>query len=97
MFKLVLLLTLLLVYPSAAQMMPARICGSHDLITSALKSSFQEQQTSIAIVSGGRLLEVYTSEGGKTWTLIVTDLKGTTCAILAGTDWFNKEFTEPRT
>lgn len=97
MFKLVLISALLSTSSAIAQMAPVEVCSTHEVITSKLQERFQEQQTSVAIISDGRLLEIYTSEKGRTWTLIVTNTKGITCAISAGTDWFNKGFVEPRT
>ena len=34
-----------------------------------------------------RLVELFTSKGGKTWTLIITWGKGESCVITSGHDW----------
>ena len=52
-----------------------------------LATKYQEQPIAMGIASTGHLIEVLTSNDGKTWTIIMSAPKGKTCMIAAGKDW----------
>lgn len=61
-------------------------CGPRDIVVRSLERDFQEQQTNIGI-SGGAVVELFKSDGGKTWTLVITLPNGQSCLVGSGNDW----------
>ncbi|MFZ5789788.1 MAG: hypothetical protein ACOY3L_03720 [Pseudomonadota bacterium] len=63
-------------------------CGGREEILAALASDYGERRIAAGI-SKNSVVELYASEGGRTWTLLVTvaDSPGVSCLIGAGTDW----------
>ena len=53
-----------------------------------LKNQFHEVPVSIGVV-GERIIEIFASPNGETFTLVFTTKKGITCPIAAGEDWVN--------
>ncbi len=79
---------------------PQPTCNEHDKALKHLEEKYQEKTVGIGVTSTGGLLELLTSDGGKTWTIILTTPKGMTCMIADGEGWRGMERrdtpTEPR-
>lgn len=62
------------------------VCGTRTEIVANLAKKFKEKSTSWGLVNGS-VLEVFTSPGGNTWTIIVTEPTGRTCFVSSGSSW----------
>jgi hypothetical protein len=78
---------LALLYPYGAGAQGQMACGSRDAIIKALKDHYKEKQHAIALAATAGVVELFTSEKGATWTLIVTSHVGQTCIAAAGKNW----------
>lgn len=68
-------------------------CGSHAQIAAFLKDKFQELQDAFGVVGDKAVLELYVSDGGATWTILLTDISGRSCILAAGDTWEQKRDT----
>lgn len=60
-------------------------CDWRSSTVALLEQEYSESVAGVGIMSGGRLVELLTSE--KSWTLLLTMPNGVTCMIAAGEDW----------
>ncbi len=80
--RLILLIALLLwALPALAQQ-----CNLRTVIVGALAKNFQEVVTWNGF-SGDKTIEIFTSAGGGTWSLVVTNPNRTSCLITHGGSW----------
>jgi hypothetical protein len=70
---------------AAAKAEPA--CGHRVDVLKELSERYKEAPVALGLASNGSLLEVLSSDGGTTWTIIVTSPDGTSCLVAAGEDW----------
>jgi hypothetical protein len=63
------------------------VCGKRAEIIKNLSDKYNEKSTSLGIVNGTNVVELLTSPGGKTWTIIVSEPSGRTCFVSSGSDW----------
>lgn len=70
---------------AAAKAEPA--CGHRADVLQELSNRYKEVPVALGLASNGDLLEVFSSNGGATWTIIVTSPDGTSCLVAAGEDW----------
>ncbi len=64
------------------------LCGPRDGLVNTLKNGWGEDLVAQGPVNANdRLVELFASKDGKTWTLIITYLKGESCVITSGHDW----------
>ena len=52
-----------------------------------LAKKYGEVQVAIGVTNKGGLIEVLTSSGGNTWTILVSNPNGTSCLVAAGEGW----------
>lgn len=62
-------------------------CGEHKLITEQLKARYQEEPTAIGVQADGRLMEVFASQDGATWTVVLRRPDGVSCVVAVGSNW----------
>lgn len=62
-------------------------CGVRETIIKNLARVYHEKSTALGIVNGENVVELFTSPGGKTWTIIVSEPSGRTCFVSSGSDW----------
>jgi hypothetical protein len=74
-----------LALPLTAAAEPA--CGRHADVLRELADRYKETPIALGLASNGNLLEVFSSDSGATWTIIVTSPDGTSCLVAAGQDW----------
>ncbi len=87
--------TVLAEAPPTAVTRPATpSCDFRDTILEFLERRYQETPVALGITSGGGLVEVLTTDDGKTWTIIVTRPDGWACLVAAGDDWQRRESTK---
>lgn len=61
-------------------------CGPRSNIVSALVTRFSEAPVAYG-VGEGYILEVWASEGGTTWTALISNPEGVSCVIGLGESW----------
>ena len=64
----------------------AQACNLRAVIVGALAKNFQEVPTWNGF-SGDKTIEIFTSAGGGTWSLVVTNPNRTSCLITHGGSW----------
>lgn len=68
--------------PASAQ----ALCSDRSNFLKHLGANHSEAPAAMGLTSGGKVVEVLTSESG-TWTIIVTNPDGTSCIVAAGEAW----------
>jgi len=61
-------------------------CGERSTIVSQLSAKHNEQQTVIGLTKDGRLLEIWSSHGSRSFTLLLTWPNLRSCIMAAGQD-----------
>ena len=62
------------------------VCGDRMALLKKLAGSYEETPRSIALAANGSVIEVTRSDKG-TWTILLTNPRGITCLMAAGTNW----------
>jgi len=78
--------------PAAAQQAPAAgqlQCDAHDKITKHLGAQFTEDPVSLGLARNGKVVQVFSTEDGETWTIVMTAPEGVSCIVAAGKYWQN--------
>ncbi len=78
-------LVLLLGVQSSASAQSA--CASHAEVTKQLGSAYSEAQVAIGLASNGGVVEVFSTDDGATWTIVMTMPSGKTCVVASGEVW----------
>ena len=73
------------VTPVQAQVPPP--CHPREKIMAVVEGQYHEAPVGIGLSNAGQIVELYASEGGTTWTILVTLPDGRVCMYGAGTDW----------
>jgi|TARA_R100001143_G_C3327421_1_gene117725 uncharacterized lipoprotein YajG len=69
---------------------PLQGCASTDLINKSLLKRYGERRQEIGLhQDGNTLVTLFTSGGGKTWTITLTSPNGISCSAMAGYHWAN--------
>ncbi len=61
-------------------------CADRTKVVEFLARQYDEKQTAVGFVNPKAVMELYAADNG-TWTLIITDVSGRSCVILAGKSW----------
>lgn len=69
------------------------VCAPRDDVVAQLNTQFNENQKALGLLGEQAVLEVYASEQGS-WTILTTDINGTSCIIAAGEGWDDTFTTE---
>ncbi|MFW5833542.1 MAG: hypothetical protein ACOCYE_05540 [Pseudomonadota bacterium] len=75
----------LAVTPARAEAPP--VCAPRAAWVQALQERLAQEPMAMAVSRGGRLLEVFASTDGATWTALVTAPTGMRCFVAAGEHW----------
>ena len=62
-------------------------CSQRDNVLAQLGSKYKEAPKAAGVANNGGLIEVLTSDEGKTWTLILSMPNGTSCLLASGEHW----------
>ncbi len=62
-------------------------CAAHDKMTKLLGTKFTEAPRSLGLAADGKVLEVFSTDNGGTWTMVVTAPEGTSCIVASGRYW----------
>ena len=65
------------------------VCMPREKIVEMLDTRYTESPVAQGLASGGRLLEVFSSPDGATWSLLLTAPDGTSCLMAEGHGWFS--------
>jgi len=52
-----------------------------------LKEKYDERPLAFGLNRDGRLLELFATPDGKTWTLLITNPRGLSCVVTSGENW----------
>ena len=63
------------------------ICNPRSAFVEHLKEKYDEQPLAFGLNNDGRLVELFGTLDGETWTLLITDARGISCVITSGEDW----------
>ncbi len=74
---------------------PPRSCNDHTSAVTYLMLKFNERLVGQGLIHDGRVLEVYASEDGGTWTVLVVGPTGIACIAASGEGWSNEIFELP--
>jgi hypothetical protein len=77
--------------PASAQSPPETAltpaCHSHADLTKMLDQKFAEQPSALGLQANGHLVEVFVSDDGTSWTIVVTRPDGWSCIVAVGEHW----------
>ena len=62
-------------------------CGERADLVDQLERMHSEHPVAMGLAGNGRLVEVFASDSGETWTLMVTLPNGVSCILSAGESW----------
>lgn len=80
--------------PAAAQ----NQCTTHDRVLAFLAGRYQEAPVAAGITDKGRLIEVFATDDGATWTIVETNPQGWSCLMAGGEGWRSlEEALDPET
>jgi len=62
-------------------------CTEHKAAIRHLEGKFSETPAAVGLTNTGAMLEVLTSDMGRSWTILVTKPDGNTCLVATGEAW----------
>ena len=65
----------------------AQVCADRAEVVAHLAAEYGERQRAAGPALDGRVVELFASANGKSWTLIVTMPNGIACLMAAGEGW----------
>lgn len=74
---------------STGQAAAQSLCMPRDQVVKMLDTRYSETPIARGLAAGGRLVEVFSSTDGSTWTLLLTAPDGTSCLMAEGQGWFS--------
>ena len=63
------------------------VCKDRPTFLSYLGNSYSEAPVAMGLANNGSVIEVLSSKGGGTWTIIVTQPSGLSCIVASGEAW----------
>lgn len=70
-------------------------CMTHEELVEFLYDRHDEKRVGAGLETGGRLLEVFATASGSTWTMVVTSPNGASCVVATGLEWQEPETFMP--
>jgi hypothetical protein len=71
--------------PPQTALAPA--CHSHADLAAMLNQRYSEAPSAVGVQANGHLVEVFASNDGTSWTIVVTRPDGWSCIVAVGEDW----------
>ncbi len=62
-------------------------CKQRDDVLGHLARKYQEQPVAVGVTNRGALVEVLSTDDGKTWTIIISSPTGRACMVATGEGW----------
>ena len=66
----------------------ARACLPYPEMRKALQGNYSENPVAFGVHADGRLMQVFASDAGDTWTVVMTSPQGISCIVADGNDWY---------
>ena len=63
------------------------VCASHAEVLKQLGSAYSEAQVAIGLASNGGVVEVFSTDDGSSWTIVMTMPTGRSCVVASGEAW----------
>lgn len=63
------------------------LCGHHAEIASALGARYAEAPVGMGLARDGGVVELFATDDGSTWTMVVTTPDGRSCLVAEGEAW----------
>lgn len=70
-------------------------CAPREELVKQLESRYGERPTGLGLSGRQRLIELYRTEDGRTWSLVATDAQGRSCIVEAGSAWAERAVPKP--
>lgn len=83
-FKMSAPLALAVLASTGASAQGQMVCGKRDTIISQLEQKYGETRRSMGVQQGRGVVEIFASVETGSWTITVTDTRGTMCLMAAG-------------
>jgi hypothetical protein len=64
-----------------------KLCSQHGKVIGQFAKVYQENPVAGGLTQDGRLIEVLSTDDGRTWTIVVSKPNGETCVMMAGEGW----------
>jgi len=65
----------------------APVCASYEAISKQLEKKYTEVPVGRGLVDGNKLMQLFASADGATWTVVVVRADGVSCIAAAGEHW----------
>jgi hypothetical protein len=65
----------------------ARACIPYPELRKALQGKYGESPIAFGVHANGSLMQVFASDAGDTWTVVMTSPKGISCIVAGGSNW----------
>ncbi|WP_309082783.1 hypothetical protein [Chelativorans sp.] len=62
------------------------VCAPRDDLVAQLGAQYSERQKGVGLLGEQAVMEVFASDQGS-WTILTTDINGTSCIVAAGEGW----------
>lgn len=79
---LVFVLNIAVVESETAQAEPQ--CNTRDSVIQQLADKYKESRVALGVTHNGGLIEILSTDTGKTWSIIITSPQGMSCLVAAG-------------
>ena len=63
------------------------VCIDRDTLMIHLSRDWGEAAVGQGVMADGSLAQVFRSDGGETWSIVITRPNGLACVVLVGSDW----------
>ena len=60
------------------------ICDQRERVLGLLAETYQESPVGVGVTTRGILVEVWSDDTGKAWTIVITSPQGISCLLLTG-------------
>jgi len=95
-----LLVSAVILLPVGASNGAQKACSDHGKVLGKFADVYKENRVAGGLTRDGRLVEVLSTDDGRTWTIVVSRPNGETCVMMAGEGWrklkINKVDMDPK-
>lgn len=63
------------------------ICADTKALVAVMRQQHGEDEAAYGLMPSGKLLRLFASADGKTWTIVFSSAEGLSCLIASGADW----------